>query len=262
MTRPFLFLCILLLTGLMGHGQQTASNDIMEQGEELSPIYQSRKNLVKFNFTGLLLKNYQFKAERVLNKTFSLGLSYGFMPEGGIPWLDNIESLVDDEELMNTLGDAMVSYSAITPEVRIYLGKGYGKGFYLAPFYRHSKYEFGNVSIEFEADGLGARDLAMNGELKGNSFGLLLGTQFNLGNRLVLDWWILGPHYGGSEGRLVGRSAQPLSQAEQDSLREELESLDIPLVDTAYQVDENGATMEIDGPWAGIRAGFSLGLRF
>lgn len=260
MVRPFL--CVLLLSGLLGHGQQTETNEHDDQREDLSPVYQSRRNLVKFNFTGLLLKNYQFQGERVLNKTLSLGLSYGFIPEGGIPWLDNIESLVDDEEFMDTLGDATISYNAITPELRIYMGKGYGKGFYLAPFYRHSKYGFGNVSITFEADGLESRNLAMNGELKGNSFGLLLGTQFNLGNRLVLDWWILGPHYGGSKGRLVGRSDQPLSQMEQDSLREELEALDVPLVDVTYEVDQNGATMDIDGPWAGIRAGFSLGLRF
>jgi len=245
----------------MGFGQQIETYESDDQGEETSPIYQSRKNLVKFNFTGLLLKNYQFQAERVLNKTFSLGLSYGFIPEGGIPWIDNIGDLVDDEELMNTLGDATVSYSAISPEVRIYLGKGYGKGFYIAPFYRHSSYSFGNVNIEFETD-FSTRELAMDGDLKGNTFGLLLGTQFNLGNRLVLDWWILGPHYGGSKGNFKGIADQPLSGEEQDALLEELESLDIPLVDTAYTVDANGATMAIDGPFAGIRAGFSLGLRF
>ena len=259
MTKPIL--CMLLLTGLMGFGQQIETYELDDQGEELAPIYQSRKNLVKFNFTGLLLKNYQFQGERVLNKTFSLGLSYGFMPKGGIPWLDNIESLVDDEDLMNTLGDATISYNAITPEVRIYMGKGYGKGFYIAPFYRHSSYKFEHVNIEFSTD-LTTRELSMGGDLKGNTFGLLLGTQFNLGNSLVLDWWILGPHYGGSKGNFKGTSDQPLSQQEQDALLEELESLDIPLVDTEYTVDSTGATMVIDGPFAGIRAGFSLGLRF
>jgi len=259
MVRPLL--CILLLGGVLAHGQGTESYDIVEDGGELPQLYQSRKNLVKFNLTGLLLKNYQFQGERVINRTFSLGLSYGFIPQGGIPWMDNIGDIVDDQELMNTLGDATVSYSALTPEVRIYLGKGYGKGFYLAPFYRHSSYGFDNVAIEFDTD-LETRELALSGELKGNSFGLMLGTQFNLGNRLVLDWWILGPHYGGSKGSLAGRSDEPLSQEEQQALLQELESLDIPLVDTTYRVDENGATIAIDGPWAGIRAGFSLGFRF
>src|SRR5690606_904565 len=83
MVRPLL--CILLLGGVLAHGQGTESYDIVEDGGELPQLYQSRKNLVKFNLTGLLLKNYQFQGERVINRTFSLGLSYGFIPQGGIP---------------------------------------------------------------------------------------------------------------------------------------------------------------------------------
>jgi len=41
-----------------------------------------------------------------------------------------------------------------------------------------------------------------------------------------------------------------------------LEDIDIPLTNTKVVVTANGASLELDGPWGGIRAGFSLGIRF
>jgi hypothetical protein len=35
------------------------------------------------------------------------------------------------------------------PEVRFYLGKGYGKGFYIAPFYRNLKYDITGVNFTY-----------------------------------------------------------------------------------------------------------------
>lgn len=57
-------------------------------------------------------------------------------------------------------------------------------------------------------------------------------------------------------------SSRILSQNEQDALLETLQDTDIPLVDTEYKVSENGAEIDLDGPWAGVRAGLSIGYRF
>lgn len=244
-----------------GFSQENITSVTPKKAQE-TPIYQTRKNLVKFNFSSLALGNFQFQYERALNRTFSLSLSYGFVPEGAVPYMETIEDQIDDEDLVNAINDATVSYNAITPEVRIYLGKGYGKGFYFAPFYRYSKYNFKNIDVTYAGESFVNQEMSFNGDLNGNSFGLMLGTQFNLGNRLILDWWIMGPHYGTSEGQLAGISDEPLTAFEQESLRMELEDLEIPLVDTEYDVTEDGATISLNGPWAGIRAGFSLGYRF
>jgi hypothetical protein len=225
-------------------------------------IYQSRKNLVKISLTSLAFRNYQFQYERVLNKTFSLSLSYAMIPNGEVPLKSLAEEYLDDPQFVNIIASTNMEYTGITPELRIYLGKGYGKGFYLAPFYRSSKYTFKNLPFDYDIDAGGTRTLNTNGSIKGNSFGLLLGTQFNLGNRIVLDWWILGPHYGSSTGNLEGIASQPLSTTEQSSLSSELIDIDIPLVDIENEVSAQGAKISIDSAWAGIRAGFSLGFRF
>jgi hypothetical protein len=53
-----------------------------------------------------------------------------------------------------------------------------------------------------------------------------------------------------------------LSEDEQNSLREELSDLDIPLTKETVSVNANGASLKLDGPWAGVRAGISIGIKF
>lgn len=88
----------------------------------------------------------------------------------------------------------------------------------------------------------------------------MIGAQFKLGGRVYLDWWILGPNYGSSNGSLSGKKS--MSPSEQQSLRDELNDLDIPLTKFTYTVDANGANADNKGPWAGIRAGINIAFRF
>ena len=67
----------------------------------------------------------------------------------------------------------------------------------------------------------------------------MLGAQWQLSKALYLDWWILGPNYGNSNGDIAG--TKTLSPTEQQSLRDELSMLDIPLTKYTYTVDGNGA---------------------
>ena len=227
------------------------------------PLYAKRKNIVKISLTSLAFRNYQFSYERILNKTFSAALYYSTIPEGNVPFKTRISSLAEDEDLDDILDDTFVQYNSFTAEIRIYTG-GHGKGFYFAPFYRNANYKVSGFPYEYTADDGSFQELGAAGEIKTNTFGLLLGTQFKLGNRIVLDWWILGPHYGTSSGNILATTTQALSQSEQDSVRSELEDIfgDIDLIETEVEVDANSANLKIDGPWAGIRAGFSLGFRF
>lgn len=256
--------CILLLLVFITYTSyaQTKTSENLDDTPQDKLAYQSKKNSVKFNFTSLAFKNFQFQYERVLNKTFSVALSYAFIPDGDIPLKNTVERYADDPDLMTIINDAQLNYTSFTPEIRIYLGKGYGKGFYVAPFFRSSKFNFKEVNFEYDTDGGGTDFLTAQGTIKSNSFGLLLGAQFNLGKSFVLDWWIVGPHYGSSDGDISGVTTETLSQTEQQNLEDTLNDIDIPLVDTEVEVFENGANLLIDGPWAGIRAGLSLGFRF
>lgn len=81
-------------------------------------------------------------------------------------------------------------------------------------------------------------------------------------DNFVLDAWFLGAHYGTSTGDLDGITDRTLTSVEQQQVQDELDNLDIPVVKYKATVDANGANLKVDGPWAGLRAGISLGYRF
>ncbi|MCP9199769.1 DUF3575 domain-containing protein [Gramella sp. GC03-9] len=254
-------LIVFFLALNLSFGQET--NQAFQEEEELKPIYTQRKNIPKFAPTSLVFRNFQFQYERVLNQRFSVALTYSTIPEGDFPFKDLLLESADEEEDLNRyLENSSIKYTSFTPEIRIYFGDGYGKGFYLAPFYRHTNYDLKGIQFYYDSDEGNEEVVVTSGELKSNTFGLQVGSQFNLGNRLVLDWFIIGPHYGTSNGDLLGRTTETLSEQEQQDLDEVLSDIDMPVGDFTHEVDSRGANIKVDGPWGGIRAGIAIGYRF
>lgn len=233
------------------------------QNAASSSLDDPKMNFVKLNLTGIIFKNYSLQYERVLNKTFSVAASFRTMPKTSVP-LKNLllKAIDDDQETKDAIEALRVSNFAFTPEVRIYLGKGYGRGFYVAPFYRYAKFKADNVRVTFQNSANQDNVISLGGDVTANTGGLMFGAQWALGKHVALDWWILGAHYGSGKGTLAGIAAKPLSASEQASLRNELDNLELPLSDISYTVTANGATVYIDGPWAGIRGGITLGVKF
>lgn len=161
-----------------------------------------------------------------------------------------------------------VGLTNFTIEPRFYLGQGYGKGFYFAPYYRYSNFKADNFIYNFEYDdGLGNRTeipLDVSGKANANSAGLMMGVQFFLGkmDNWILDLWIAGGHYGSAKGDFVGKSKSVLTLDQQKQLADDLNSLEIPVVDYKVSANANGAQITLDGPWAGLRSGLSFGYRF
>ena len=221
------------------------------------------KNLLKINLTAIPLNNYSLMYERKIGRKTSLAVGYRFMKEGGLPLKSNFKTLIDAEELFDRLDQFQTGNTAITPEIRFYMGKGVFRGFYLAPFARFSKYT-AKLPFDFEyddANGTKEATIPLEGDLKTITGGLQIGAQWKLSKLIYLDWWILGPQYGTSEGSIKG--TMPLSDEMQDGLREQLTDLeDLPLVKVKSEVDANGAKVDFSGPWAGVRAGIALGIRF
>lgn len=222
------------------------------------------KNLFKVNLTALVLNNYMGQYERVLGKRVSFAISYRTMPESTVPFKDFILKQIDDPEgdAAEILNSLKVSNYAITPEIRFYMGKkGYGRGFYIAPFFRYSYMKGSNLTFDYEVD-TDSYSLTLNGDIKGQTVGLLLGAQWALGKNICLDWWILGPHFGLGKGTFTGLSSEPLTQDMQDEISSRLNDIDIPMYDKTVSVNASGATMTLDGYTAGVRAGISLGIKF
>ena len=215
-------------------------------------------SLLKVNLLSLPLRNFSFMYEHKIAKKITGGLGLRIMPNGGVPMLSTISNAIDDPETSRQLEQLETSNFAITPELRFYLGKQAMRGFYVAPFARYSKYK---ASMPFEFDVMGTtQNMPLSGDLKTFTGGVQLGAQWKLGGKLYLDWWMLGPQYGTSKGLLDGKRS--LNAQEQQALRDELQDVEIPFADTKTTVDANGARMDISGPWAGLRAGLSLGVRF
>lgn len=222
-----------------------------------------KKNILKINITSLPIANYHFQFERVLSKKISFALGYRSMPLGGVPFKDNIVSATGgDADMQKTLDQLLISNSAITPELRWYPGKkGYGRGFYIAPFARLGKFHGEGVKIEFSKTGGGTDNISLSGDLSSTTFGLMFGAQWSLGKRLCLDWQIIGPHYGSGSGALKGATSFTLGTLEQNSIRDALSNVNIPLTTATSEVSSNSVKLNLSGPWAGVRAGLSLGFK-
>jgi hypothetical protein len=221
--------------------------------------------MIKVNVAALLFKSYALQYERVLNRKFSVAIQYRIMPESGIPFKSHVLKLMGDvdDNTKKVIEEFKMSNFAITPEVKLYLSrKGYGRGFYLAPFYRYASFTSNQLNVFYTDDNDVEQSIKLSGKLTSNTFGLAIGAQNALGKNIVLDWSLLGPHLGTGKGNFIGASTKPLSPDEQADVRKMLEDIDIPLADKTVNVDANGASMKIDGPWAGIRFTIGLGVRF
>lgn len=241
-----------------------AQNTPESSDDAISDQFHER-NFIKINLTAIALKNYSVQYERVLNKTISLAVSFRTMPATTMPFKNLILNAVEDNDpdAKEVIETFKLSNFAFTPEIRFYLGKkGYGRGFYIAPFYRYANFKTSNLIFDYDTDLGGEGSIKLSGKLTANTGGFMLGSQWALGKNICLDWWILGPHFGSGTGTFSGITSQPLSENEQNSLREELSDLDIPLTKETVSVNANGASLKLDGPWAGVRAGISIGIKF
>ena len=243
---------------------ENLNSDTAMQMKEKKKINLNR-NFIKTNITGIILKNYSLQLERTLNKTISLSLSYRIMPSTNIPFKSAILNAVgnDDPDTKKTIDDLKLSNNAITPEIRFYLSKkGYGRGFYIAPFYRHANFKTNNLDI-FYNDSTGTESaIQLLGKLTSNTGGILFGVQKFFGKHIVFDIWLLGPHIGTAKGNFTGLSSKSLTNEEQNDIRNQLNDIDIPLTNKTVEVNTNGASLKLDGPWGGLRSGLSLGIKF
>lgn len=225
----------------------------------LSSMAQEGKNLVKWNVGALLLKNFSFQYERAISNKISVAGGIRFAPKSNLPFESLLEDAIDDDDAWGNIKDFKTGNFAITPEVRFYLGKNVFQGFYVAPFLRYAQYTV-EGPYRFDIEGT-TETIPLSGDVSTITGGILLGAQWKLAKQIHLDWWILGPNYGSNSGSISGKKT--LNPMEQEALRGELEDLDdLPFIKTESTVDANGVKVDIDGPWAGLRAGISVGFRF
>jgi len=224
------------------------------------------KNVIKMNLSSITLRNYHFIYERGLGKKTSLSIGYRFMPKGDLPLKRYFEDELDNEADVN-LNGVQISNWAITPEFRYYFGKGVRRGFYLAPYMRFASFNLSTpVRYTSSAPGNPSYYADFAGKLTSVNGGLMLGVQYTVFKNMVIDFWIAGAHYGGSNGDLNATFNPPLTPTEVASLQATLNDMDkIGPFSFEGRVSPDGksAYMKTTGPWAGVRGlGLNIGFRF
>ncbi|UEQ74522.1 DUF3575 domain-containing protein [Chryseobacterium arthrosphaerae] len=234
------------------------------QAQETENNPAEKTNIIKTNVTAYAFRNINLSYERAINQWFSVNIGFGTMPEGKVPFINAFLKDEDEKRFQNL----RVKATNFTIEPRFYIGHGYGKGFYIAPYYRHSDVSSNTFDFYYDYNGPDGNTyqipLKGEGSTKGDSGGLMVGVQFFLttSRNLVLDFWIAGAHYGSGRGDFSMTSNYILTPDMQAQLKKEIENLDIPFVKYTVETNANGARIKVDGPWAGFRSGLSLGYRF
>lgn len=223
----------------------------------------SGKNIFKLNASSLVAKNLHITYERKLTGRISASLGFRTMSKGTLPFKSAVENLFDGTDF--NINDFRMGNTAFTPEIRFYLGKGNLKGFYAAPYLRFASFDI-TAPIRYtynNGTGNTTEEAPMSGKITSTSGGIMFGTQHRIFKVLVLDLWIIGGHYGSSKGTLSVAKSFP-TQQERDAVLQELNSIDAaPFKFKNASVTASGASIQSDGPWAGIRGlGINLGFRF
>lgn len=258
-----LFIIILLLIVSVGISAQPSRK---KEWHPSSGALLDGKTIIKANLLGTTARNFGFYGERILGKRVSFVMGVNTMPKGGIPY---IEKFTDEPEIINI----QISSVAFTPEIRFYLSpSGYGKGFYIAPYYKYEQYNASSYNIEFTDEDYNTQFINMHGTLNTHSAGAILGVQWLLGKRdnIVIDWTIIGAHYGTNKGQLKGKTTYNMNEETQNEIRNTIKdsfgSIEIgnlvPVKTENIIVDSNNAQVDLKSPWAFIRASLSIGFRF
>lgn len=218
----------------------------------------AQKNTVKFNLLPLVSKTFAFEYEREVAPKMSVNVAMGFRGKSNLPFKKYWEDAIEDADFLNK---ATLGHFTFTPEFRFYLNKNKGtRGFYIGPFIKYGKY---NLETEYplEMEEGDVKDILIKGGISTWSAGFAIGSQFKLSKSVFMDFRILGPHYGSTNGNLKGMTQ--LTADEQAELRDQLSELeDVDFIKVTTEVTGEGATVKAKGPWAGIRAGLSIGYRF
>lgn len=227
-------------------------------------------NIIKTNLSSDLLNNYNLTYERSLNHFMSVSLSYRTMPKSSLPFKSTISSYINNPDI--NLDDFKIGNTATTLEARFYLGLQKMSGFYIAPYFRMSKFDL-SVPVNYKftpalVNGLPntiekSAKAKLDGTISSNAMGAYFGVQYQILTKVVLDFWIAGGSYGSATGVLKFDSPVALVPEAQTALKGELDQTKIDPIKLKSTVNANGVISDMTGPWAGFRGlGLTVGIRF
>ncbi len=109
-----------LLLSVLAVSLLSYSSTLLAQSE--SPI--AGKNVIKFNLTNVLLKNYAVQYEHAVNNRQSFAIGIGITPNVSLPFKQTLlDEFGGNEDAKRAIETTTFNKITITPEYRFYLGK-------------------------------------------------------------------------------------------------------------------------------------------
>ncbi len=183
--------------------------------------------VVKMNVSQLLLGTLAFQREYGFHKNMSFALGAHFLLPKKAP-----KYFAEEDPTGEGLRDTKLKGFAITPEFRFYPGAKEEHqaphGFYLAPYFRYARFTFTSGYHDVYYDDVTKKNVEYGYDMKvtykGNTIGLMIGSQWIIGDHFSIDWWIIGAGFGKAdlEMRADGQGFT-LDQDAQDELKKQLE---------------------------------------
>ncbi len=228
-------------------------------------------HILKTNLSSDALKNYNLTFEKNILPFVSLSASYRTMPKSAIPLKGLVNKFIKTDDI--NFDNFQIGNTALTFEGRFYLGIQKMSGFYIAPYTRFANFDL-SVPVNYSYNSISTTTLqpivenktaTLEGTIRSQSMGVYVGMQFQLLTKLVLDFWLIGGHYGSSNGKLEFTPLPGVTfpVEAQAALQKNLNDINANPFKIKATVTSTGAIANMEGPWAGIRGGgLTLGLRF
>ena len=215
----------------------------------------AQNNNLKINLLALSLGNISLQHEYSINGKSSIALGVSYLPSRGVPGFAVSEDPSKNAENLSFKG------FGITPEYRYYF-KGNGpKGLYLAGYFRYSKYSTSEYDFNYDRDDGSQGEVTLTGDYTTTVVGVMLGSQWLLGDHFTLDWWIIGAGFGSLKGEYEG--VGNFSDDDQTDIDAEVNTIDVPGVDIEVTTSANKVNLTVEPSIPAIRGfGLCLGYRF
>lgn len=225
----------------------------------VSHAQELRGNIVKANVLSGLGKTISLEYERAIVNKISVNASFALMPTSALPYKSIFEIFTGNSTILD---DTKLGAYSFALEGRYYVNKKpVLQGVYLAPFVKYSSY-----NAETKVHYVNAKNqddyMPIDGKINTVAGGIALGVQWVFANRLTVDWRIFGPYFGGANGNMKGEAV--LSTQEQKQVRDDMNDFTekIPLLKFENEINAQGLTSKVTGPWTGARTGLSIGYSF
>lgn len=237
----------------------------------------AQKNNVKLNLTGLGAQLIGFQYEYQATKRIGLQSTFFYRNRSAIPFAEPIDNLAKSRGLGLTgidftyilMNKAELGVTGLSPEVRFYLSKKKNPAF-IGLFGQYENFDLkvpGLFDVRYE-NFSGNVEMPVVFDIRTLSAGVLLGKRWQW-NRLLLDFVVIGPHFGRAtalNAKIEQEVLTRLSDADRTYLKEKVIER-FGLSEEYFNVGIDGSSASIRSikniPYLGIRGiGINVGWRF